>query len=729
MYADVLVQYGVKSLDHTFTYYVPEELRDDLKVGMKVSVGFGRQNINGFVLNIHDDIEESDFEIKSIESIINKDLKLNSELMELGFYIKDKTLCTLITAYQTMLPTALKINNSKECYDKYISFIELNKNISEIDEYIDNNKKGKKQNEILQLLKNGPIKKSELKASSSINKLLELELIKENKVLVNRLSNEHDKTAFYPLTPEQNNAYEEIISRIDSYNVNLLHGVTGSGKTEVYMHLCDYVVKQGKTVIILVPEISLTTQIVKRFYERFNDDVAIFHSNLNDGEKYEEYKKILNNKVHIVVGTRSAIFVPLENIGLIIIDEEHTQTYKQDNNPRYHAIDIAKKRCEYHNCPLVLGSATPSLESMARASKGVYNYVPLLKRVGEATLPDIELVDMSLEYKKRNMILSDKLKLEIMATLERGEQVMLLLNRRGYSTLINCVACGYTYKCPHCDISLTYHKTSNNMRCHYCGYTVFKSEICPECKEKGIRDYGLGTEKLEKELNELYPSYRIVRMDADTTSRKGSHESIIKGIENHEFDIVVGTQMISKGLDFPKVTLVGIINADESLNIPDFRSGENTFSLLSQVSGRAGRSNLKGKVIIQTFNPENKTLNYDVKNDYIGNYNYEMGIRKLLKYPPYYYLIGVKVTSKDYESASKESIKVASYLKGKVNSTTVILGPTTANQFRINNVYRFQIVIKYRNDPALFIALKELDNLFIANKLVNLEIDVDPLRI
>lgn len=729
MYADVLVQYGVKSLDHTFTYYVPEELRDDLKVGMKVSVGFGRQNINGFVLNIHDDIEESDFEIKSIESIINKDLKLNSELMELGFYIKDKTLCTLITAYQTMLPTALKINNSKECYDKYISFIELNKNISEIDEYIDNNKKGKKQNEILQLLKNGPIKKSELKASSSINKLLELELIKENKVLVNRLSNEHDKTAFYPLTPEQNNAYEEIISRIDSYNVNLLHGVTGSGKTEVYMHLCDYVVKQGKTVIILVPEISLTTQIVKRFYERFNDDVAIFHSNLNDGEKYEEYKKILNNKVHIVVGTRSAIFVPLENIGLIIIDEEHTQTYKQDNNPRYHAIDIAKKRCEYHNCPLVLGSATPSLESMARASKGVYNYVPLLKRVGEATLPDIELVDMSLEYKKRNMILSDKLKLEIMATLERGEQVMLLLNRRGYSTLINCVACGYTYKCPHCDISLTYHKTSNNMRCHYCGYTVFKSEICPECKEKGIRDYGLGTEKLEKELNELYPSYRIVRMDADTTSRKGSHESIIKGIENHEFDIVVGTQMISKGLDFPKVTLVGIINADESLNIPDFRSGENTFSLLSQVSGRAGRSNLKGKVIIQTFNPENKTLNYVVKNDYIGNYNYEMGIRKLLKYPPYYYLIGVKVTSKDYESASKESIKVASYLKGKVNSTTVILGPTTANQFRINNVYRFQIVIKYRNDPALFIALKELDNLFIVNKLVNLEIDVDPLRI
>lgn len=729
MYADVLVQYGVKSLDHTFTYYVPEELRDDLKVGMKVSVCFGRQNINGFVLNIHDDIEESDFEIKSIESIINKDLKLNSELMELGFYIKDKTLCTLITAYQTMLPTALKINNSKECYDKYISFIELNKNISEIDEYIDNNKKGKKQNEILQLLKNGPIKKSELKSASSINKLLELELIKENKVLVNRLSNEHDKTAFYPLTPEQNNAYEEIISRIDSYNVNLLHGVTGSGKTEVYMHLCDYVVKQGKTVIILVPEISLTTQIVKRFYERFNDDVAIFHSNLNDGEKYEEYKKILNNKVHIVVGTRSAIFVPLENIGLIIIDEEHTQTYKQDNNPRYHAIDIAKKRCEYHNCPLVLGSATPSLESMARASKGVYNYIPLLKRVGEATLPDIELVDMSLEYKKRNMILSDKLKLEIMATLERGEQVMLLLNRRGYSTLINCVACGYTYKCPHCDISLTYHKTSNNMRCHYCGYTVFKSEICPECKEKGIRDYGLGTEKLEKELNELYPSYRIVRMDADTTSRKGSHESIIKGIENHEFDIVVGTQMISKGLDFPKVTLVGIINADESLNIPDFRSGENTFSLLSQVSGRAGRSNLKGKVIIQTFNPENKTLNYVVKNDYIGNYNYEMGIRKLLKYPPYYYLIGVKVTSKDYESASKESIKVASYLKGKVNSTTVILGPTTANQFRINNVYRFQIVIKYRNDPALFIALKELDNLFIANKLVNLEIDVDPLRI
>lgn len=728
MYADVLVQYGVKSLDHTFTYHVPLEYESIIDKGMKVSVPFGKQNINGFILRVHNVKPDGDYEVKDIKSIQMKELKLNDELLELGNYIKERTLCTLISAYQTMLPTSLKVQNNKESYELFITYVKLNKDLKSIDEYILNNKRAVKQIEILRELKKGKILKKEIKSANSLKRLLELELVTLEQISVYRINEQKGDMKEPTLTEEQRNA-KDIILKNKGFNTFLLHGITGSGKTEVYMQLCDNIIKENKCVIMLVPEISLTTQIVRRFYNRFGNDVAIFHSNLSEGEKYDEYNKIAKGEVHIVVGTRSAIFTPIKNLGMIIIDEEHSSNYKQDNNPRYHALDIAKWRCKYHDVPLVLGSATPSLESMARALKDVYKYIPLTKRIGSSKLPEMEIVDMAPEFRKRNMVLSDKLQLEIMATLERHEQVMLLLNRRGYSTIINCQSCGFTYKCPHCDITLTYHKTSNHLRCHYCGYTVIKSDICPECKEKAIRDFGLGTEKVEQTLKELYPSYNIVRMDADTTAKKGAHENIIKGIENLEYDIIVGTQMISKGLDFPKVTLVGIINADESLNIPDFRSGENTFSLLSQVSGRAGRSEYPGKVIIQTFNPDNKTLNNVLKNDYLGNYNYEMDIRKRLKYPPYYYLVLLRITSKSYEMASKEATKVANYLRNNIKDKTICLGPTTANMFRINNVYRFQVLIKYREEGNLFDLIRDIDKQYISNKDVNLEIDVDPLRI
>lgn len=727
MYADVLVQYGVKSLDHTFTYHIPDEIVSELTVGMKVLVPFGSKEINGFVVNISNSIPE--IEVKDIKSIITKELKLNEELMELGKYLSSKTLCTLIAAYQTMLPTSLKINNSKETYELKRKTIYLDVETQEIEEYIEKNKRSRAQIETLEyLLENGSTLKSELNALA-VKKLLSVGLIKERTESIYRIdpgiAYEEENT----LNDEQNKCFEEIRNSFNQENVFLLHGVTGSGKTEVYMHLVSEVIKKDKCAIVLVPEISLTTQIVKRFYSRFGSDVAIFHSNLSDGEKFDEYKKIENGDVHIVVGTRSAIFTPINNIGLIIIDEEHSSNYKQDNNPRYHAIDIAKWRAHYHECPLILGSATPSLETMARAEKGVYKYLSLTKRIGNSKLPKIKIIDMQPEFRKKNMILSEELQIDIMNTLKRKEMVMILLNRRGYSTIITCASCGFTYKCPHCDITLTYHKTSNHLRCHYCGYTVINSNTCPNCHEDAIRDYGLGTEKLESYIKELYPSYRIVRMDADTTTRKGSHEKIINDIENGEYDIIIGTQMISKGFDFKRVTLVGIINADESLNIPDFRSGENTFSLLSQVSGRAGRSDLPGSVVIQTFNPDNKTLNFVAKHDYMSNYKYEMDIRKKLKYPPYYYLVSLKVISKDYSSASKEATKVAEYLRKHLSNTTIILGPSTANVFKINNYYRFQIVIKYRFDDKLMDVLKFIDNQYILNKTTNIEIDIDPIRI
>ena len=725
MYADVLIEYNAKSIDKTFTYIIPHELKDIIKIGMKVIVPFNNKKIYGFITNIKDKYEDN-YELKSIDSIVDPYFVLNDELMKLGSYLQERTLCTKIVAYQTMLPSSMKVKEQKSNYSKYLYYIELNKNIEEIDEYIDKYPRRKKQIDILNQLKEGKVLKSSFN-SNIVNILLDEDLIKISKEQIYRINKNKIVEDKLDLNKDQINAINSI--DFNTNNVYLLHGVTGSGKTEVYMNLIKNVVKLNKCAIMLVPEISLTAQVVNKFYDRFGNDVAIFHSGLSEGERYDEYLKILRDEVHIVVGTRSAIFMPIKKLGIIIIDEEHSDTYKQDSNPRYSAIDMAEYRCKMNNIPLVLGSATPSLESMARALKGVYKYIEMPNRVGNAKLPNITIVDMREEIKRRNSIFSDTLKFKLSTRLEKGEQSILLLNRRGYSTVISCKNCGYTYKCPHCDITLTYHKSSNNLRCHYCGYTILKSDKCPECNENALGEYGLGTEKLELELNKLLPNARIIRMDADTTRNKGAHEDIIKKFRNHEYDILLGTQMISKGLDFPLVTLVGVINADATLNIPDFRSGERTYSLLSQVAGRAGRSDLLGEVIIQTYDPDNYTLKCVCNNNYMDFYNYEMSNRKKLDYPPYYYLTSIKITSKDYELASKEINKVRYYLEKNLSDNVIILGPTTANVFKINDVYRFQIIVKYKREPNIFNVLKELDGLYILNNKCNIEIDNNPLQV
>lgn len=724
MYAEVLIEYSAKSIDKTFTYIIPDKLKDTIKVGMKVLVPFGVKIINGFVTNIIDKYEDN-YELKEINDIVDPYFCLNEELMQLGKYLQYKTLCTKITAYQTMLPSSLKVKEQKSNYSKYLVYVRLKKNREEVLSYIEKYPRRKKQVEILNTLLNEDKVLKSVLASSSLNQLIENNLVKEEKEQIYRLNNSDINIEKIEFTNDQKKALDSI--SLDSSDTYLLHGITGSGKTEVYIELIKKVVSNNKTAIFLVPEISLTTQIVNKFYNHFGNDVAIFHSGLSNGEKYDEYLKILRHEVHIVVGTRSAIFTPLTNLGIIIIDEEHSETFKQDSNPRYHARDMAEFRKEYNHIPIVLGSATPSLESMARALKGVYKYVEMPKRVGDSVLPSVLIVDMAEEMKKKNMIFSTVLKDKIADRLVKKEQVILLLNRRGYSTVVSCKSCGYTYKCPYCDITLTYHKTSNNLRCHYCGYTVFKGEECPECHEKALADYGLGTEKLEIELKKALPAARVIRMDADTTRNKGSHEDIINKFKNHEYDILLGTQMIAKGLNFPLVTLVGVINADATLNIPDFRSGERTFDLLAQVSGRAGRSNLPGEVILQTFNPDNFTLKCVQKNDYMEFYNYEMNNRHKLDYPPYYYITSVKIASKDYDLASKEIVKVKKYLQDRIDKKTIILGPTTATMFKMNNIYRFQIIIKYKKDDNLMKTLKELDEIFMLNNKVNLEIDNNPL--
>ena len=726
MYAEVLIEYSAKSVDRTFTYVIPSKLKEVLVPGMKVKVPFNNRLINGFVTKIKDD-NETNYELKEISDIIDANFKLNEELMELGEYLQSVTLCTKITAYQTMLPSSLKVKEQKvKDYSKYLFYIELD-NVDKAKEYVDKFPRRKKKIEVINsLLENNKVLKNQY-ASSIVKELIDEGIIKVSKEQIYRLQTDKKVKENVILSEDQVNAVDSIsLNKFDTY---LLHGVTGSGKTEVYMHLIEKVIDMGKTAIMLVPEISLTTQIINNFYKRFGNQVAIFHSNLSEGERYDEYLKIYRGEVKIVVGTRSAIFTPLKDIGLIIIDEEHSDTYKQDSNPRYHAIDMAKFRAEYNKCPLILGSATPTLETMARAIKGVYKYISMPNRIGHAVLPKITIVDMAEELKHRSMTFSRILKSKIQDRLDKNEQVILLLNRRGYSTVISCKNCGYTFKCPNCDIALTYHKTSNNLRCHYCGYTILEPEKCPDCNEAALTSYGMGTEKLEQELEKLYPNARIKRMDADTTRNKGSHEDIINKFSNHEYDILLGTQMISKGLDFPLVTLVGVINADATLNMPDFRSGERTYQLLSQVSGRAGRSEIPGEVIIQTFNPDNYTLNCVKDNNYEKFYKYEMTNRHKLSYPPYYFITIIKIASSDYKVCSTEINKVCKYLKDNISSSSIILGPTPANMFRINNIYRFQIIVKYKVDDKLFEALKYLDGIYINNNKCNLEIDNNPLQV
>ena len=687
MYASVIIEYGNKAVDKTFTYIIPNEYRDKIKIGHRVLVPFNNKNIEGFVLEINDKYD-GEYDLKEIDSIVDEEPILNDEMLYIGNEIQKEILCSRISIYQAMLPKALKAQHKTNIGIKRNRYMALNKDIIEINNYI-NSCKSKKQVEILsEIIKNDKVLVNS--SNYTINSLLEKGLVKFIYEEINRYSvHSSGKYNLVKLNLEQ----EKVVNNVEfnKFNSYLLYGVTGSGKTEVYMELISRVISNNKTAIMLVPEISLTPQIVDRFVTRFGSDIAILHSGLSDYEKYDEYRKIMLGKVKIVVGARSAIFAPLKNIGIIVIDEEHTNTYKQDNNPRYHARDVAMLRGKYHNCPVVLGSATPSLESFARACKGVYKLLTLTKRAGVSKLPDVKIVDMKEEVRKGNFILSSVLVEKVEDRLKKNEQVILLLNRRGYSSMLTCRDCGMVIKCPNCDISLTYHKSSNTNRCHYCNYSVKNIAVCPQCGSKNMKDYGLGTEKLEEELNKIFNA-RVIRMDMDTTSKKGMHEKIINDFGEHKYDILLGTQMIAKGLDFPMVTLVGVINADSSLNVPDFRSAEVTFDLLSQVSGRAGRGNSPGEVIIQSYNPEHYSIVCAKKHDYYGFYKEEMKIRKMLGYPPYFYITVVNITSKDYNIGFSEANKIGNYLRKNLRGDTKILGPSMANVFKINNIDRKSVV-------------------------------------
>lgn len=718
MIAKVLVEINNINVDKTFDYIVPFKYIEKIKIGMRVKVPFASRELEGFVLNLVNSTDDN-YELKEIISIVDTEPILNNELLHLGKFMSKKYFSTLISCYQTMLPKALKAQNKTTINKKMIKYVELCSNSFP--------KLKPNQEKIVEYLRiNGKVKKEEVNkiSVSGVNTLIKNGIIIESLIEEYRLVTKDinkEKEAF-KLTVEQQEAKNKILSQTQS-SVFLLHGVTGSGKTVVYMEIVEEMLNRGKDSIFLVPEISLTPQMVYHFKSRFGDEVAVLHSRLSEGEKYDEYRKIVEGKVHIVVGARSAVFAPFKNLGAIIIDEEHTTSYKQDNNPKYSAIEIAIERAKNNNAIVILGSATPSLETYARSIKGLYTLVELKHRVNTNNLPLVEIVDMNKE-KHRGSIFSSRLITEVNKRLEEHEQIILLLNRRGYSSFITCSNCGYTAKCPHCDITLTYHKTSNTLRCHYCGYADKMNDICPSCGEKAIKTLGTGTEKVEEEIKKVFNA-RVVRMDLDTTSKKGSHEKIITAFKNHEYDILLGTQMIAKGLDFSNVTLVGVINADTSLMIPNYRSNEYTFQLLMQTAGRSGRGEKNGSVIIQTFNPEHYAITLASKHDYIDFFKQEMEVRRKLSYPPYYYLIYIKVIGKDYNKISIESNKIASILTRELKNSK-ILGPTTCSVFKLNGLFRFGIIIKYKKEEKMEEVLQSLVNHYKGNQTVKVDIDINP---
>jgi len=722
MVANVLVELSNKNIDKCFTYNVPLEFEKSIKIGIRVEVPFGKQYLEGFVLGINND-KEKDIELKDIKRLVDDEVILNNELLSLGEYIKKSTLCTLISAYQVMLPKALKAQNKSNINKSFDKYIELNIDLKELANY----KITEKQNLIINEVVCNNNKKEYLSriSLSALKTLLDKKILKE--VLVERYRLNNEVVTNYPkhkLNDEQEMAVNEILSNPLEKDTYLLYGVTGSGKTEVYMEVIEKMLLLGKSAIVLVPEISLTPQMVGRFSSRFKENIAILHSRLSDGEKYDEYRKIARGEVKIVIGARSAIFAPLKNIGVIIIDEEHTSTYKQESNPKYNAIDVAIERAKLHNAKVVLGSATPSLESFAKVIAKKYKLIELKKRANKKELPSVSIIDMNKEMKKGGYF-SRELIQNIEDRLNKKEQVILLLNRRGYASFVTCSNCGYVSKCPNCDITLTYHKTSDMERCHYCGYATKKHEICPNCHEDAIKNLGSGTERVEEELNKLFNA-RVVRMDLDTTNTKGAHEKIIESFRNFEYDILLGTQMIAKGLDFPNVTLVGVINADTSLMIPNFRSSEYTFQLLSQVSGRSGRGEKKGNVIIQTFNKEHYAIELASKHNYMDFFKQEMKIRRELNYPPYCYMVSIKVISTDYDLARKESNLISSRLKENLLSS-IILGPSIGSTFKIKNTYRFGILIKYKKEDNLYSYLEKMLDYYKSNNKIKIDIDFNPI--
>ena len=740
MIAEVVINRSAKRLNRTFDYKIPKTLEELIMIGSAVLVPFGKTGTleEGYVVGIK---ENTQYDVKEIVQINHN---LTEKQIELAQWMAKRYFCNVSDCIKQMLTPGTKNKNTeKNIQDKMVNVVYLKKDIEEIQFDIEMGKiKSEKQKKILQFLKsNEGVTISEIEmftgGTRAIVKTLEkneyVEFV-EKKVERNPLANKQiAKTENLQLTDEQQMAYNSVMSAMQEHRYSrfLLYGVTGSGKTEVYLQLIGEALKRNKTAIVLVPEISLTPQMIDRFIARFNqDEIAVLHSKLSIGERYDEWNKIKEGKAKIIIGARSAIFAPTENIGIIIIDEEHDSSYKSEAVPKYDAKEIAKKIAKENSCPLVLGSATPDLVTYYKAQEGKIELLELTKRANNSKLPEVEVVDLKMELANGNRsMLSVDLYDAIEKNLKEKRQTILFLNRRGYSTFIMCRECGYTVKCKNCNISMTYHKTENKLKCHYCGHEENIVTICPECHSTKIRYFGTGTQRLEQEINKIFPQASTIRMDIDTVTKKNSHEEILNKFKNENIDILIGTQMVVKGHHFPNVTLVGVIAADSSLNIDDYRANERTFQLLTQVAGRAGRENLDGKVIIQTYNPENFSIICAQKQDYEMFYNTEIALRKQLKYPPFCDIILIGFNSLSEKEIIELSNRVYNYLKNKLDGQDfIVLKPMPSPIDKIQNRYRWRIIIKGNITEHVNSIINDcLQKVYEANyKNTRVSVDVNP---
>lgn len=738
----VIVNRMALSVDKIFHYTASDEIYKELKIGSLVAIPFGKGNkqTEGYVLEFPEKTEVS--ELKQIIKILDAEPQFNAEQLEICCYIKEHYICSLISAIKLVVSPGSKIS-ANEVSDKVIKCASLCIEADEAFFILENiRSKAPKQAKVIELLlQNDFAAVSDIKmltgcGNAAVKALAEKNIIEFSEISVFRnpvnfaeIKRDTPKDA----TEEQQNAIKAVSASLNKHNTFMLFGVTGSGKTEVFLRCIQNALNLGKSALVLVPEISLTPQMVSRFAARFGDRIAVLHSKLSYGERSDEYKRIKTGLADVVIGVRSAVFAPLKNLGLIIIDEEHENTYRSERIPCYHARDIALFRAKRGNFPLVLASATPSIESYYKAKTGEYNLLELTKRINEQKMPEVEIVDMRKELTAGNRsVFSQKLREEISSNLKNGEQTILFLNRRGFSTFVSCRSCGFVAKCKHCNVSLTYHKDRNYLTCHWCGYTVKNLKKCPVCGSSYVKHFGTGTQKIEEETKELFPEASVLRMDVDTTGGKSSHEKLLKQFEDEKTDILIGTQMITKGLDFPNVTLSAAIAADISLNLDDFRANERTFALITQVCGRAGRGEKNGRAVIQTYSPDNHVLALAAKQDYKMFFDEEISLRKELVYPPFCDIVSLLFTSTSNNAVFEYAKKVEKYINAALKKSGAyysILGPAQATLAKINNKYRWRITVKLNlnaNVRKIFRKLLSVHTKNKESKIISMTVEINP---
>lgn len=708
MYAEIILNSEAIEIDRPFTYKVPLDMEQKVKVGQMVRVPFGVRSkpVEGFILDLKEEEINVSFKIKNILSVENEEPVITEEDLKLINFLREEYLCKYIDAIRLLIPVGI-LKGAKSKSRSVIVYIDDNlESIKNSDGYL----------EVINFIKRntGKYTKSELTKEHGVslyklNKLIEHGLIKSEKEIVFRYNTrEYNKDVEKKLTAEQSMAIEAIEDSEE--NLILLKGVTGSGKTEVYMRLVEKVLTEGKSAIVLVPEIALTPQMIERFKGRFGSNVALFHSKLSDGERFDEWYRVKEGKASLIIGARSAIFLPARKLGLIIIDEEHENTYKSDQNPKYQTKEVAEFISKLKGCKVILGSATPTIESYYRAISGEMKLVELNHRIDNRPMPEMKLVDMREELRSGNKsIFSRRLYASMQQKLEKGEQIILFLNRRGFSTFVSCRSCGYVFDCENCDISMTYHK-NGFLVCHYCGKTKKQPNLCPKCGSKYVKFFGAGTERVEEEVRKYLKNAKILRMDVDTTRAKDSHEKIYNAFKAGEADILIGTQMVSKGLDFPNVTLVGILSADMSLNLPDYRAAERSFQIITQVAGRAGRGEKEGEVIVQTYTPEHYSLQYAKKYDYEDFYEKEFTIRAMMGYPPFGRILLINGIGKNEDELKKQMIFLGKKVKEKAEEFggLEVLGPTPCIIYKIKENYRWQIIVKGEFSSKFSKSIKDL---------------------